>query len=247
MTDYDKSTGASGTMRIRDLGSTVEFWLLSGYSSTFFGSATFTYSSPNGSGSFAHGYNSGNTWQKMGQITVTSSGTVSWTMPSTGTSSLGGPTTQSVSLSRQSAPGQNTNFKVSGIDHVGADFVWTRGAMNGGTFDFDQIQISSTAQSGSDNFSGTVEVTATDTSGANYTTTALKPGRKYWAHVRTKNNVGYGAWSSIITFTTLAGARVKVSGVWKDAVPYVKVSGAWKPAVPYVKEGSNPGSWKATG
>jgi hypothetical protein len=116
--------------------------------------------------------------------------------------------------------------------------------MNGGTFDYDQIQISSTAQSGTGNFVGTVEVTATDTSGANYVTTALKPGVKYWSHVRAHNNVGYGAWSAIITFVTLAGARVKVAGVWKDAIPYVKVAGVWTLAIPYIKSA---GAWKATG
>jgi hypothetical protein len=40
---------------------------------------------------------------------------------------------------------------------------------------------------------------------------------------------------------TAAGARVKVSGVWKEAVPYVKQGGVWKVAAPFVKD---LGVWK---
>jgi hypothetical protein len=41
--------------------------------------------------------------------------------------------------------------------------------------------------------------------------------------------------------STLSAARIKFSGVWKNAIPYVKVAGVWKQARPWVKIG---GVWK---
>lgn len=244
MVDYDKSTGASGTMRLRDTGSVVEFWLKSGFGSTFFGSANFSYTSPNGNGSFSHGYNSGDTWQKMGEKNVTDSGTVSWTMPATGTSSLGGPTTQSVSISREEKPGNPSSLSEEGISYTLATLKWVNGgALNGGDFIRYQIQVSSTPQSGSDNFSGTVEITANSTS-KSFKAEDLKPGVIYDWHVRQLTSWGYSNWSGIASFQTLHGAWLKNGGAWVKAVPYVKDDGKWKIAIPYIKVGSNPGAWE---
>lgn len=38
-------------------------------------------------------------------------------------------------------------------------------------------------------------------------------------------------------------ARIKVDGIWREAIPYVKVDGIWKPAQPYVKVD---GIWRQT-
>lgn len=35
--------------------------------------------------------------------------------------------------------------------------------------------------------------------------------------------------------------KVRVNGVWKDAIPYVRVNGTWKEAVPYIRVN---GTWK---
>lgn len=35
--------------------------------------------------------------------------------------------------------------------------------------------------------------------------------------------------------------KVRVNGVWKDAIPYIRVNGTWKEAVPYIRVN---GSWK---
>lgn len=37
------------------------------------------------------------------------------------------------------------------------------------------------------------------------------------------------------------GARIKVNGQWKEAVPYVRVNGAWKEATAYIRVN---GQWK---
>ena len=241
MVDYTRGTGSSGTMMMRDTGSTVEFWLKSGYSTTWFGNANFSYSSPNGSGGFSHGYDSGNTWQRMGAINVSSSGNVSWTMPNTNTSSFGGPTTQTVYINRGSIPGQVTGLKMTFTGHNSLRFSWNRGSLNGGSFQFDQIQVSSSNQSGYGDFGGTVELT-TSTGGTSYeVSSGLHLGTTYRIHVRTKNSIGYGQWSTILVITTYPGARIKSNGVWVDAVAYLKINGKWVEAIPFVKVD---GVWK---
>jgi len=81
--------------------------------------------------------------------------------------------------------------------------------------------------------------------GSNGTTDvgALAPGTTFYFWSRGRNSVGWGSWSSRMSARTLAGARVKVKGVWKEAVPYVKVAGKWKLAQPYVRKS---GVWKQT-
>ncbi len=69
----------------------------------------------------------------------------------------------------------------------------------------------------------------------------LTPGTVYYARLRAKNSVGWGAWTAWKTFTTLPGVYVRVDGVWKNAIPYVKVDGVWKQVVRYVKAG---GEWR---
>ena len=71
----------------------------------------------------------------------------------------------------------------------------------------------------------------------------LNPGTKYYFWARTKNAVGWSAWSASSNVTTPAGAWVFYDGAWRRAVPYVKVSGVWKVAEPWVKIG---GLWKNT-
>lgn len=71
----------------------------------------------------------------------------------------------------------------------------------------------------------------------------LQPGTTYYVRVRAKNNIGWSAWSAATVAKTIAGARIKSGGVWKDAVPYVRVSGVWKLASVWTKD---TGVWKET-
>lgn len=75
------------------------------------------------------------------------------------------------------------------------------------------------------------------------TITGLQPATTYYFWSRGRNAIGWGPWSVRNSAKTLAGAKVRVAGVWKDAIPYVKVNGAWKLAEPYVKVA---GTWKKT-
>lgn len=69
----------------------------------------------------------------------------------------------------------------------------------------------------------------------------LTPATTYYFWARALNVYGWSAWSAQGIGRTLAGARVNVGGLWKNAIPYVRVSGVWKLAVPYIKV---VGDWK---
>ncbi|QFG09136.1 minor tail protein [Arthrobacter phage Sporto] len=72
-------------------------------------------------------------------------------------------------------------------------------------------------------------------SGGTSTIPNLAPATMWYAWSRGRNAVGWGPWSSRLNARTLAGARVRQSGVWKEAIPYVKQNGSWKLAQPYSK------------
>lgn len=63
----------------------------------------------------------------------------------------------------------------------------------------------------------------------------LIPGHSYNFWSRGRNMVGWGPWSTGLTTRTVAGARAKHLGVWKEAVPHVKVNGNWRYAQMYRK------------
>jgi hypothetical protein len=93
---------------------------------------------------------------------------------------------------------------------------------------------------------GTNSTTPTTIISANSpkTVTGLTPGTTYFFWVRAINAIGTGPWSPLAANQTIAGARVKVGGVWVIAIPYVRDGGTWKLAVPYVNVA---GVWKQTG
>jgi hypothetical protein len=83
--------------------------------------------------------------------------------------------------------------------------------------------------------------TTTTSSTLSKTITGLTPGTKYYFWVKATNSVGTGPYSAPSNATTIAGARVNVAGVWKQAIPYVRDGGTWKVARPWTK---SLGEWK---
>lgn len=71
--------------------------------------------------------------------------------------------------------------------------------------------------------------------------TGLPPGTTLYFRSRTRNSVGWSPWSGPTVARTIAGARVKVGPVWKEAVPYVKDGGVWKIVRPWARIA---GIWK---
>lgn len=71
--------------------------------------------------------------------------------------------------------------------------------------------------------------------------TGLPPGTTLYFRSRTRNSVGWSPWSASTVTRTVAGARIKVGAVWKEAIPYVKVAGVWRLARPWVRVA---GTWR---
>ncbi len=329
MTDYNKPTGSSGTMRIRDTGTLVEFWLNSGNSSTYVHELPWQYTINGSTSSWREfDYNAGAGWQKLGSWNITYNQTVTFKIGATGTSGFGGPTTHSVAISRVSppdAPGPPTlsDFSTNSIratmvdpdnngagityrqfayrasnnvngaattGNIGSDktevitglspgvtyYFWARAAnsqgwspwsavRSGGTLNTpgapaapEISEIRQTSVKATWSFSGT-GVTGYDigyaVTGASAPTTivtnvtspkvvtGLSPGTNLTFWVRAKNSAGAGPWSAGTSVHIIAGARVKVGSVWKEAIPYVRDGGVWKIAQPWSRSA---GVWKET-
>ena len=120
---------------------------------------------------------------------------------------------------------------ISSITQTTVVATWHANGSNGSTIIDMQLGY------GTSSSAPTTTVTATSPK----TVTGLLPGVKYYFWARVRNGVGYGPWSASSNATTIAGARVKVGGVWKNAIPYVRVSGVWKLARPWVRV---MGTWK---
>jgi hypothetical protein len=77
--------------------------------------------------------------------------------------------------------------------------------------------------------------------------TGLTPGADYtfvvFAINDSKQNNGVSPASVSGTLSQFGGARVRSSGPWQKAVPYVRYNGGWRETIPYVRHG---GVWKQT-
>lgn len=207
MVDYTKDTGSSGTMMIRDTGTTVEFWLKAG-SSTFNNSLPWGYTiNGNTSGWLSFRFESGGSWQRLGWWTVTTDQTVTFRLGDSGTSGLGGPTTLSATISRVSAPNQPSTPTVSGITSTSVNVTYVDGDSNGSAINARQIGYGT-------NGASPTTIVASDRFD---TINGLSPGTLYYVWARIRNSVGWSPWSGRRAFTTLkvpdAPARPAVSNV----------------------------------
>jgi hypothetical protein len=193
MTDYTKATGSSGTMRIRDTGTTVEFWLNSGNSSTFNHQLPWSYTDASGSsGTKYFDYSAGDGWQRVRSWTVTTDQTVTFRIGDTGTSGFGGPTSFSVAIDRASIPSPPSIVTLSGVTNTSVNAAFNDGANNGAAIDTRQIGYGTSSSS----------VQSTITSDRSTTITGLTPGTTYYFWARTHNAKGWSAWGPRGSATT---------------------------------------------
>lgn len=188
MVDYTRSTGASGTMMMRDLGGRIEFWLKSGDSATWFSSATFRYTSPHvpGGATWSAGYSSGNTWQLIGTINTSVSGNVSWTVPNTGTYGIGGPTTQTVYIQRATVPPAPSPIGVDQVTHNSFRYRFSSTGTGGSPVREWQIGYGTSA---------TTPQHFTTSSGTSTINVGFPGGTTVYMWSRGRNDVGWGPWS----------------------------------------------------
>lgn len=123
---------------------------------------------------------------------------------------------------------------ISNVQPTSVDLMWTPNGTGGSPITGFQVGYSASASLPP----GTI-VSATSPK----TISGLTPGTTYYFWVRAQNAIGFSEWSGVASNQTIAGARIKVAGVWKIAIPYVRSGGVWKHAIPWAKTA---GEWKET-
>lgn len=198
MTDWTKATGSSGTMMIRDTGSTVEFWLKAS-TSTWAADLDYSWTVNGSSGSDQFNFRSGGAWQKLRAFSVSSDQTVTFHIGATGTSGLGGPTTFSHAIDRASIPNAPSAPRFSSLDNNSVVVSFTDGANNGSGIDTRQLGWSY----------GVVNyVTSSITSDGSTLFNGFAPGSTISVFARTHNAKGWSAYGprAVVTFDDVPDA-----------------------------------------
>lgn len=197
MTDFNRGTGTTGTMMIRDTGSSVEFWINAGQSATFVGQLGWS-GTVNGVGvGGTTQYPSGNPWIQLGAWGVSTSQTVYFHLNATGTQGLGGPTDHSAYIARATIPGQPGTPTASNILTDQMQLNWTIPG-NGGAA-IDQMLL---RRSQSPDMSSYTDFPQPGNS-TGFVVTGLTPATTYYWQVFAHNAVGYGPGSGVLTQATL--------------------------------------------
>lgn len=165
--------------------------------------------------------------------TVTVTGTLSnYEIVSGSTSVTGSVVVPARPPGTPSAPGTPS---VGTVGPTSCGLSWTAPSnLAGGFLSAYQLQVSP-----SSTFASGV-VTYSPGTTASYTVPSLTPGTTYYARVRVSNGTNWSAWSGTRSFTTLSGAKIRVSGAWVDAPANVRSAGAW--VTPVVNK-RNAGAW----
>ncbi len=215
MTDYTKATGASGVMMIRDVGGKIQFWLKAGTDTASI-DVQYGYTINGGTDNTQHfHFVSSNAWQMVRQWTVTESQLVIFRLFDTGTVGLGGPTTLSVSIDRDTVPDAPSIPTVSLTTSTTAQVKFTDPAFNGGSaIDGRQLAYRETTDTDAD----FLVVSASLSTGL----TGLTPGVSYYVQARVHNSFGYSEYGPRTTFMTLTDPEipglVKFSNITQTSV-----------------------------
>ena len=230
MTDYDKATGSGGIIRIRDTGTTVEYYIHAGFATTFVSGIAW---SATGTGGGAFTYPTGAPLLLLGSASITTSQDVTLSIANTHTTGLGGPTSLTVHIDRAVVPGAPTLLPIANIKPTSFDIPFNGPSSDGGAaIDHYLVRYGKTNPPESGTY-----VEFSTTVGSPNTRTGLDPGALYYVRVYAHNAVGYSASSAILSARTLGAVRIKVGGVLRLAVAYTKKDGVMRLLQPFVKAG----------
>lgn len=185
MVDYDKSSGL-GTLRIRDLGSNIEFWVKPYYSDFWWQNLHFTTTTTASTNNHYIDLD-GNAWVKVTTRTVTTSQTVTFKLvTATGTQSLGGPTTHSVSINRSTKPPRPDAPTFANVKNTSLRASFTHNGNGGASLTNWAIALSTGSSPGATYYPGSDQW---------MDITGLVAGTKYNFWSRVANVNGWSDWS----------------------------------------------------
>jgi hypothetical protein len=207
MTDWTTGTGNGGSLMIRDTGSMVYLYVKAGSTQTWINGATASWYL-NGTSSGSFDYPTGADWYLVKSGNVSTNQTVRLTLNATGTSGLGGPTTITHAINRDTVPPPPVPVTFSSITQTSVYTTFSGNGDGGATIIKWQLashNVNTTSGASIFTSDGTLSVTG------------LVPGTVYYFWARGQNAVGYGAWSSVRSMKTLklpaAPSQVTLSSI----------------------------------